>query len=123
MKEEREAGEMTETAVTKKRKKETPRSTYFDALLAFAKEHGNGDVMLVRGIDRQRDDDVIPDDDEEDNLTEEEVKTLRFLVINDSRDKAIQHGVDFASCGQVRGHEHTRNQTHLFFLYAEKERK
>ena len=62
--------------------------------------------MLVRGIEANEDDDDGEGDDEAEGkkepvFTAEQVSSLRHIIADKKRSKAIDAGVNFASCGQA----------------------
>ena len=84
-------------------KASTPKDAYFARLEKALTDHNCKGSMLVMGIQSDKDSDDDDDDDEqeqEQEYTEEQIATLRHILINDSRDKALEAGHSFASCGQ-----------------------
>jgi hypothetical protein len=69
-------------------KPKTPYQLYFDEMKAFRTENGFKGQLLTKGIASDRDDEEESDEeDEADNskYTTEQMQTLRFIMINDSR--------------------------------------
>lgn len=70
-------------------KPKTPYQQYFDEMKAFLTENGYKGKLLTKGIasDRDEEDEDEEDEREQDNskYTAEQMKTLRFVLINDSR--------------------------------------
>jgi len=86
----------------KKQKKQpaalSPKEDYCARLeKALDDNHCKGS-MLIMGMKRDDGDDEDEDDTVE--YTAEQISTLRHILINDSRGKALDAGRSFASCGQ-----------------------
>jgi hypothetical protein len=78
----------------------TPKDAYFKRLDQAIDDNGCKGSMIIVGIKSDNgssDEDEGEDDSKE--YTEEQIGTLRHILINDSRDKALEKAHDFASCG------------------------
>ena len=82
----------------------TPMDAHFNRLNKFFKEHGYLGHILIRGI--EDDESEIESDEEEVHerertYTEDQMSTLRHILMNKSREKAIDHALNFVTCGQA----------------------
>jgi len=92
----------------KKQKKDeaaslSPKDAHFKRLEKAITDHRCKGSMLVVGIDREDDEDDEEDEDDSREYTTEQISTLRHILINDSRDKALTRAQKFVSCGQTGG--------------------
>mmetsp|Transcript_25144 Transcript_25144/g.29103 ORF Transcript_25144/g.29103 Transcript_25144/m.29103 type:complete len:216 (-) Transcript_25144:318-965(-) len=81
---------MTDNKENETSKQDSPHKLYFDKLSAFIKEHAMLGQMLIKGLPRSRDEDDESEDDDESNEditkhTQEEMDSLRFILINNNR--------------------------------------
>jgi hypothetical protein len=73
------------------------KGAYLEALGTAVRSNNCLGSMLVIGIVNEDSDE---DSDEDNEYNEEQIASLRYILINDARDKALKHGHYFASCGQ-----------------------
>jgi hypothetical protein len=89
------------------------KGAYIEALETAVRSNNCLGSMLVIGIvNENSDEDSDEDSDDEDNkYTEEKIASLRYILINDARDKALKHGHYFASRGQCEQPYSTWNRS------------
>ena len=82
----------------------SPKDEYFDRLKAACDSNNCKGSCLIAGIEADSEDDSDFDDDENDDnkeYTAEQIAKLRHVLINDSRDAAIEKAMNFATGGQL----------------------
>ena len=82
----------------------SPKDEYFDRLKAACDANNCKGSCLIAGIEADSEDGSDFDDDENDDekeYTAEEIAQLRHVLINDSRDAAIEKAMNFATGGQL----------------------
>ncbi len=85
-----------------KKQKTSLKDAYFGQLNeAITRHHCKGSMLIVAINDS--DDDVDDDVDDQKELSAAELSKLRYILINDSRDKALTKAHKFASCNQSEG--------------------
>lgn len=82
----------------------SPKDEYFDRLKAACDSNNCKGSCLIAGIEADSEGDSDFDDDENDDnkeYTAEQIAKLRHVLINDSRDAAIEKAMNFATGGQL----------------------
>jgi hypothetical protein len=75
----------------------TPFDILRDSVEVANAKYGTSGQMCVRCLDDGKKD----EDEDNDDLTKEQCDSLRFILTNNGRDKAIKYASNFATCGQA----------------------
>ena len=78
----------------------TPYDAYFDSLEKCKKDTGALGFLLIRGVQNDDEEDDS-DDDSCEKYTAEQMKSMRVMIITESREKFMKKAEKFATCDQV----------------------
>ena len=78
----------------------TPYDAYFDSLEKCKKDTGALGFLLIRGVQNDDEEDDS-DDDSCEKYTAEQMKSMRVMIITESREKFMKKAQKFATCDQV----------------------